>query len=60
MNVSCRVKTDSLQHINQVCVRINILQTAIDQQTVDNRNMLCTRFRPTKKPALSSHWDTSQ
>ncbi len=45
-----RVNTDALQYIHQVRIRINIVQLAGTDQTLDYAHMFGPQFSPTEHP----------
>ena len=46
---------DPLQHIDQVGVRIDAVQSAGDDQALDDADVLGAEFGPTEEPGLSTH-----
>jgi hypothetical protein len=54
------VFADPLQHIDQIGIRVDAVESASHDQTLDDANVLCTEFGPAKVPGLSSHRDDAQ
>src|SRR5690554_6765922 len=55
-----RMLTHALQHIHQIGVRVQVVQFARGDQTLDDPNMLSPQFGPAEQPAPSSHWNGPQ
>jgi hypothetical protein len=43
----------TLQHIDQVSVRIDVVQSAPDDEALCDADVLCAHFSPTKVPIFS-------
>ena len=52
--------TDALQHIDEVRVRVDALQTAGGDQALHDSNVLGADFGPTEEPVAPSHWNRAQ
>ena len=50
----------TLQHIDEVRVRVDALQTARGDQALHNSNVLGTNFGPTEEPVAPAHGDRTQ
>jgi hypothetical protein len=57
VNIFGGVNSDTLQYINKVNVGINTVHFTGDNEALDDANVLCADFRPTKHPILFPHWD---
>ena len=53
LNITGGMPTDTLQHIDEISVRINPMQATRDDQALDNAHVLGTDFRPIEQPRLS-------
>jgi hypothetical protein len=51
---------DPLQHINQIFIRVNIVQPAGGKQALHNTDMLGASLSPAKKPILAAHGNRAQ
>ena len=47
--------TNPLQHINEIIVRIDVMQSACHQQALHDANMLRAKFGPTEQPISAAH-----
>lgn len=55
MYQTSRMLTNTQQHIGQIVVHIDIMQSAGHYQALDNANMLSTDFGPTEQSISSTH-----
>ena len=50
-----RVLPHTLQHVDQLGVGIDAVQSAGDHQALNNADVFSAEFRPTKEPGLAAH-----
>ena len=50
-----RMLTNALQHIDEVVVWIDVMQSACHQQALRDANMLRAKFGPTKQPVFAAY-----
>jgi hypothetical protein len=48
---------DSLQDVDQVGVRIDFMQSAGDDQALDDADLFGAEFGPAEQPGFSPHWN---
>jgi hypothetical protein len=51
---------DALQHVDEIGVRIDVMQSAGHQQTLHDANMSGAEFGPGEQPIAASHGDDPQ
>ena len=47
--------TNTLQHIDEIVIRIDVMQSACHQQALHDANMLRAKFGPTEQPISATH-----
>ena len=47
--------TNALQYIDEIIVRIDVMQPTGDQQALHDANMLRAKFGPTRQPVFAAH-----
>jgi len=52
--------TDTLEHVDEVVVGTDLVQTAGGQQALDDTDVFCTELRPGKEPIAPSHGNNTQ
>ena len=51
---------DALQHVHEIGVRIDVVQAAGHQQTLDDADVLGAQFGPGEQPVAPAHGDDTQ
>ena len=59
-NASGGVLPDPLEHIDEISIRIDAVQSTRDDQTLDDADVLGAEFSPTEKPGFSTHGNDTQ
>ena len=52
--------SDTLQHIDEILIRIDAVQATGDDQALNDTDMLGAEFRPAEIPILSAHGNGPQ
>lgn len=60
LDLGSGMPADRLEHINEVVIRIDVVQTASDDQGLDHADVLGANFRPAEIPVLPAHWNDAQ
>ena len=60
MHQGCSVLADTLQHVHEVIVRVDVVQPAGGQQALHNADVLGAQLSPAEQPVLFAHWDHPQ
>ena len=60
MYLGGRMLTNALQHIDEIIVRIDVMQPTGDQQALHDANVPGAEFGPTKQPVFATHRDHPQ
>jgi len=55
VNAQCRMLTDTLQDIDEIVVRVDVVQAAGHQQTLDDPDLFGAELGPRKQPILAAH-----
>lgn len=60
MHQGRRVLADTLQHVHEVFVRVDVVQPPGSQHALHNADVLGAQLSPAEQPVLFSHWDHPQ
>ena len=60
MNEARRVLADTLQHVHEVIVRVNVVQPAGGKQALHNADVLGPQLGLAEQPVLLTHRDNPQ
>ena len=52
--------TNTLQHIDEIVIRIDVMQPTGDQQALHDANVPGAKFGPTEQPISATHRDHPQ
>lgn len=52
-----RMPTDPLQHIDQIVVGIDLVESAGDDQALHDPDLPGTEFGPAEQPVAATHWN---
>ena len=55
VHLAGRMLGDTLQHIDQIVVRVDLVETAGDDQALHDADVLGSEFGPTEHPGFSAH-----
>ena len=50
----------TLEHIDEIGIRIDAVQSASNNQALDNADVFSAKFCPAKEPGLAAHGDNPQ